>query len=137
MHDHNQLNDDAFETQFKNCSLNPKLFSHEAHIRLAWIHIKKYGVDKAITNIDNQLLRYVESLNARDKYNKTVTIAAVKTVYHFILKSNTDNFKNFILEFPRLNKNFKDLLDSHYSMDLFNYEVAKNQYIAPDLLQYD
>jgi hypothetical protein len=137
MQNHYLLNDDEFETQFEDCSLNPKLFSHEAHIRLAWIHIKKYGVVRAIQNIDNQLLKFVESLNARDKYNKTVTVAAVKTVYHFMLKSNADNFKKFILEFPRLNKNFKGLLDSHYSMDLFNYGVAKKQYIKPDLLPYD
>lgn len=137
MQDHYQLNNDTFETQFKNCSLNSKLFSHEAHIRLAWIHIKKYGVDKAIENIDNQLLKFVESVNARDKYNKTLTVAAVKTVHHFILKSNTDNFKSFILEYPRLNKNFKDLLNSHYSKDLFNSKAGKNQYIEPDLLPYD
>jgi hypothetical protein len=137
MQNHYLLSDDVFETQFEDCSLNPKLFSHEAHIRLAWIHIKKYGVDRAITNINSQLLNFVVSVRARDKYNKTVTVAAVKTVYHFMLKSNTDNFKSFILEFPRLNKNFKALLNSHYSMDLFNYEAAKKQYIEPDVLPYD
>ncbi len=137
MQNHYLLNDDAFETQFENCSLNPKLFSHVAHLRLAWIHIKKYGVEMAIMNIDNQLLKFIESLDARDKYNKTVTVAAVNTVYHFMLKSNADNFKSFILEFPRLNKNFKALLNCHYSMDLFNYEAAKKQYIEPDVLPYD
>ena len=137
MQDHYKLNDVEFVRQFKNGSLDPKLFSHEAHIRLAWIHINNYGIDIAIENIDEQLLKYTTSLGAKDKYNKTVTVAAVRAVYHFFLKSKSDNFKNFILEFPRLRDNFKDLLDSHYGFDIFKSEVAKKEYLEPDLLPFD
>jgi hypothetical protein len=40
---HFSLTDIEFENQFENGTLKPELFSHEAHVRLAWIHIKKYG----------------------------------------------------------------------------------------------
>ena len=49
------LNDDAFEAAFQNASLDPALFSHKAHLRLAWIHITQDGTN----------------------YNETVTVAAV------------------------------------------------------------
>ncbi len=137
MHDHYIFDDEVFEVQFENCDLSPKLFSHEAHIRLAWIHIKKYGIEKAIINIDQQLSSFVDSLGLRAKYNKTVTIAAVKAVYHFILKSKSDNFKSFIEEFPRLKVDFIALLKSHYSIDLFNSENAKTTFIDPDILPFD
>jgi hypothetical protein len=38
MEKHLELTDLEFEANFKNCSLNPDIFSHEAHLRLAWIH---------------------------------------------------------------------------------------------------
>lgn len=137
MTDHFQLSDVDFEKQFESCQLNPELFSHEAHLRLAWIHIKKYGIDKTLQNIQMQLKAYVKHVGAEDKYHKTITIAAVKAVYHFILKSESDNFQDFITEFPRLKHNFKGLMDSHYSVDIFSSKNSKKEYLEPDLLPFD
>jgi len=136
MSDHFQLTDKEFELQFLNCTLEPSLFNHEAHIRLAWVHISNYGIDQAILNIDEQLIKFVASLGAEDKYNKTVTVAAVKAVHHFIQKSKSNNFKNFINEFPRLKTNFKDLLSQHYSIDIFKSENAKSSFLEPNLLPF-
>ena len=136
MRDHYQLTDKEFESQFLNCTLDSSLFNHEAHIRLAWIHILNYGVDQAILNVDEQLIKFVASLGAEDKYNKTVTVAAVKAVYHFIQKSKSNNFKDFIDEFPRLKTNFKELLSQHYSIDIFNSENAKASFLEPNLLPF-
>jgi hypothetical protein len=136
MQNHLELVDNEFEAQFSNCTLDASLFNHEAHIRLAWIHIIKYGVDQAISNVDAQLIKYVTSLGARDKYNKTVTVAAVKAVYHFIQKSESNSFKVFIKEFPRLKTNFKDLLSQHYSIDIFNSDTAKASFLEPNLLPF-
>ncbi len=137
MNNHYQLTDTDFESQFSNSTLDASLFNHEAHIRLAWIHVTKYGVDKAVKNVNTQLVNYVASLGAQDKYNNTVTTAAVKAVYHFIQKSKSDNFKDFIEEFPRLKTNFKDLLSQHYSINIFNSENAKSSFLEPNLLPFD
>ena len=134
---HTELNDNAFEEQFSNGSLNPALFTHEAHLRLAWIHIKMYGINKAIDNIGAQLQHYVEVTGVKDKYNTTVTIAAIRTVYHFMLKSNTKDFQGFIAENQRLKYNFKELLSYHYTSDIFKSENAKREYLQPELLPFD
>lgn len=136
MDDHNQLNDKEFELQFQDGTLSPSVFNHEAHIRLAWIHVIKYGIEQALINVDSQLFNYVSSLGAQDKYNKTVTIAAIKVVNHFVQKSNSDNFKDFVSEFPRLNYNFKELLSHHYSIDIFNSDIAKSSFLEPNLLPF-
>lgn len=134
---HFDVSDDEFEKQFAKCQLNASIFSHEAHIRLAWIHINKYGIDKSIENICTQLKAFTQSLGASDKYNETVTIAAIRAVYHFMLKSNTVSFQDFIDENPRLKTNFKDLLSQHYSIDIFNSELAKSSFLEPELLPFD
>src|SRR5690606_11262429 len=113
------------------------LFSHEAHLRLAWIHIRKYGIDQAIENICAQLKEYTQSLGAIEKYNETVTTAAINAVYHFMLKSNTDTFQIFTIEHPRLISNFRDLLGQHYAIDIFHSELAKSTFLEPELLPFD
>ncbi|HKK12097.1 MAG TPA: hypothetical protein VJ945_04660 [Flavobacteriaceae bacterium] len=135
--DHFKLSDTEFEKQFENCQLNPSVFGHEAHLRLAWIHIKNYGIEKALQNVKSQLQNFVEYVGAKDKYNVTLTIAAVKAVNHFMLKSEPDNFKDFIEEFPRLKHNFKELLGYHYGIDIFNSREAKAKFLEPDLLPFD
>jgi len=137
MKNHFVLSDQQFEQMFDEGTLNPQLFNHEAHIRLAWIHITKYGVEEAIKNICSQLLNFVTNHGVKDKYNETLTIAATKAVYHFILKSKSDNFRSFITEFPRLKTHFKELMDSHYSNDTYFSEKAKKSFVEPDLLPFD
>ena len=134
---HYDLTNAEFELQFDSCKLDSNLFSHEAHLRLAWIHITKYGIEKALINIQSQLTRYVTHVGESTKYNKTVTIAAIKAVHHFILKSKSDNFMDFIAEFPGLQNNFKGVMDSHYSVDIFKSANARKEFISPDLLPFD
>jgi len=136
MEQHSLLDDNTFEAQFAACKLSPAVFTHEAHIRLAWIHVKKYGVEQAIQNICNQLLAFVDAVGARDKYNKTLTIAAIKAVKHFIDKEPVDNFSDFITRFPRLKYNFKELLAFHYKVDIYNSPQAKQEFLEPDLLPF-
>lgn len=133
---HFDLSDDVFEQKFRDGAFDPALFSHEAHLRLAWIHIHKYGEAKAIEHIGVQLPAFVERVGATGKYNLTLTVAAIKAVNHFYNRSAADNFYDFINEFPRLKYNFKELMQYHYSTDIFKSEKAKQQYMEPELLPF-
>jgi hypothetical protein len=137
MEAHFHLTDDAFEKQFKHGLLHPSYFTHEAHLRLAWIHITKYGLENAIENVTTQLQAFTKLQGEETKYNQTVTIAAVRAVFHFILKSESDNFRDFIEEFPRLKFDFSELLGYHYAFNIFTSEEAKMNYMEPDLLPFD
>ena len=131
------LSDLEFESAFESCNMLPSQFTHEAHLRLAWIHINKYGIEVAQRNITSQLLRFVKHLGAEEKYNETVTIAAIKTVNHFMRRSPESSFYELLKAFPRMKNNFKGLLSAHYSFDLFDNSLAKASFLEPDLLPYD
>lgn len=133
---HFELSDIEFEQQFQSCTLDPAVFTHEAHLRLAWIHIRNYGIEKAIENVCVHLLVFVEHAGARDKYNKTLTIAATRAVYHFMQRSDADSFAGFIHQFPGLKTNFRGIIAAHYREDIFNSERAKQEYVEPDLLPF-
>ena len=133
---HSELTDELFEQQFESCKFDPELFTHEAHLRLAYIHIKKYGLAAATENVCRQLINYVDYLGVGDKYNKTLTVAAIKAVNHFINRSATDNFASLVAEFPRLKYNFRELMAAHYSTDIYNSAVAKATFLEPQLLPF-
>lgn len=81
--------------------------------------------------------QFVAFVGAKDKYHKTLTIAAMRAVYHFMLKSNSDNFINFIADFPQLKHKFKELMESHYSFDIFSSDKAKVEFLEPDLSPFN
>jgi len=137
MESHFKLSDVEFENQFENCELAPTIFNHEAHLRIAWIYINRYGVEKAVIRLCSQLRNYVNHVGASTKYNETLTSAAVRTVYHFMLKSKSHNFQDFIGENLRLTHNFKELLLQHYKTDIFTSATAKREYLLPELLPFD
>ncbi|MEM7549876.1 MAG: hypothetical protein AAF363_09380 [Bacteroidota bacterium] len=134
---HFELTDQEFDNQFTNAELSPDLFNHEAHLRLAWIRIISSGIENTLISVPSDLKNYVSKLGAENKYNHTLTIAAIKAVYHFTLKSNSTDFKSFINEFPRLKDEFKSLIFTHYSTDIFNSQEAKLEYLEPELLAFD
>lgn len=137
MEAHTLLSDTAFERQFREGTLDPALFTHEAHLRLAWLYISKYGVAATIPKICAEIRYFAAQNGAPDKFNRTLTVAAVKAVQHFILKSKIKSFSEFILEFPRLKYRFKDLMAAHYSFDIYTNPIAKRQFLSPDLEPFD
>lgn len=134
---HSTLTDSEFAKQFEDAALDPTIFTHEAHLRLAWIHLTNFGLKTAIENITGQLKNYTTTVGAADKYNETVTIAAIYAVHHFMIRSNHASFAGFIAENSKLKTNFRDLIGTHYQTDIFKSEYAKSAFLEPELLPFD
>ncbi|WP_299536690.1 hypothetical protein [Ulvibacterium sp.] len=136
MVNHFQLNDTMFEISFEKGELPPTLFTHEAHLRLAWMYIKKYGEKEAAEKIGCEIEQFDKLHGGGDTFHKTITIASIKVVGHFIGKSESRDFKSFIQEFPKLKTAFKELLNRHYSIKILTSQKAKAQFLQPDLLPF-
>lgn len=137
MKNHLNLSDSEFSEQFSSCSLPPDLFTHEAHIRLAWINIREHRIDGAIDKTREQIQNFVRHVGAEDKYHETITVAGVRVVYHFFLRDPDLDFQEFIAKHRRLVNSFSDLLNAHYDADIFGLERAKKDFVEPDKLPFD
>lgn len=135
--DHTGLTDKEFITQLENFSLSPALFSHEAHLRLAWINIKSRGLKSALETTQRQIVNFVNHLGAHGKYNKTLTIVSVLIINQKITYSNANSFGRFINENPDLKTNFRELLQKHYSPEILKSEKAKTDFVEPNLLPFE
>jgi hypothetical protein len=130
------MSDSDFEQQFADCSLDPETFTHTSHVRLAWIHLRKYGIHQAIENLNTQIAQYDAVHGDGTKFHKTLTMAAIYVVHHFVNKSRSANFDDFNREFPRLNAGFRQLVAQHYSHDRLALPKAKTDFVEPDLLPF-
>lgn len=135
--DRNNLTDEVFLSQFKRNELDPELFDHEAHLRLAYLYIQRFGLHTAISEVCKQIKAFTENVGEPERYNETVTTAAVRAVDHFMNRAGSKDFKSFIKEFPKLKDNLKELLAQHYGIDIYNSEIAKSSFLEPDLLAFD
>ncbi len=133
---HRLMDDESFLMSMDNCTLDPSMFAHEAHLRLAYLNILNHGKLMAAEKVNHAILKYTSYLGAEDKYNKTLTTAAVLAVAHFEAKSMSRNFQALLEAFPRLKTHFKELMRCHYSVDIFNCSSAKVEYLEPDLLPF-
>ena len=132
-----ELTDEQFAAAFADCSLPPELFNHEAHLRLAWIHLKASGRKEATDNVCTQIAAFARHYGAKDKYHHTLTVAAVNIVHHFMQKGKAANFTELLHEFPQLKTKFTILIGSHYSADILQSDRARAGYLAPDLLPFN
>ena len=133
---HHLLTNDELEDKFSTCDVPAVLFTHEAHLRLSYIHITKYGLNQAIINLTKQIADCDNKYGDGTKFNKTLTVASSKVVHHFIKKAKANDFNSFILEFPSLKDDFMGLIKTHYELDIFNDQKAKQEYLEPDLLAF-
>jgi len=108
---HQLLTDNQFEQKFKNGTLPPTLVKHEAHLRLAYIHITKYGFKKAISNLLQQMTNFDEKFGNIITQTKESIISLVKLVQNSISEHATLNFSELSVKFPSLKRHFLELLN--------------------------
>ncbi len=135
--DHCNFTDDQLLLALEQATLNPKVFTHEAHLRWGWLLIERNGREQAVIRACRILKKYTNALGVPEKYNETVTVAAINAIDHFRSKTGTTNFRDFIKENTRLVTSFKELMAAHYNDDIFNSAEARQKYQNPDILPFN
>lgn len=107
---HYLLSDEDFARAFKECTLEPTIFSHEAHLRLAWILIKRHGLLPASEMLCQQIVKFDLLHGKGTKFSKTLTLAAARLVHDLQKQSQDRTFMDFINSNPRLLRDFWQLL---------------------------
>ena len=110
MKSHFQYNDGQFEQLFSSCTLNPALFNHTAHVRLAFIYLQKYGLEEAISRVSVQIQQFDRTHGDGTKFDSKLTEDAVRLVYAHMQESKSENFQSFLLRYPMFLVSFKTLI---------------------------
>lgn len=107
---HRQLSDKDFTRLFEEGTLEPDVFTHEAHLRLAWLLIKEHGLQLATEMLCSQIMHFDRQHGKGTKFNKVITLAAAQLVDDLQRQSHDRSFMDFIGRHPRLFSDFGTLL---------------------------
>ena len=135
MESHLKYNDSDFRRLFEDLKLDPELFTHIAHLRLAWIYLEAYGITEAADKTCLAISNFDRAFGDGTKFHDTVTRMAVIIIAECKgLEQNAVNFQEFIAKHQELVHDFRQLIGNYYSWDIFADPKAKKEYIKPDIL---
>ncbi len=135
-----QLDDETFLARFRNQTLSPEQFGHRAHLRMAWLYLKRYPLADACAYMCADTRAFAESLGAPGKYHHTVTEALMRIVdlrTHADTSKPMDSFEDFLAANPDLQADARGLLARHYSDECLNSDTARVRWVEPDLVPID
>jgi len=127
------INDEDYFEQIASCELRRKHFSHEAHIRIAWIHIQRYGVEQAEQTIPKQLKKYITHIGMGYTFNQTISIASIRILKRLIKETGAKSFNDLVTSKPVILDNFKSLLEHHYGDWVYMDNDARASFQEPDI----
>ena len=133
------VEDAEFIGQFEACTLPFELWTHRAHVKVAYLYITQYGLEGAVPRLRRNIRAYNAKNNVPESqtsgYNETTTrafatiIAAVMGAYgQALLTRNADEFCE---THPQLLS--RHILRLFYSPQRRMHPQAKERFVEPDL----
>jgi hypothetical protein len=109
---HYKLSDEEFAGAVEECTLNPEAFNHEAHLRLAWVLIRRHGLSKATELLCCQIERFDRVYGNGRKFDRELTETAARLIHRYQNRSNSETFNEFLRTNPLMLLNFRELLSA-------------------------
>jgi putative acetyltransferase len=121
-----------FLQRFENCTLAEELWTHRAHVRMAWLHLTQAPRHEALDKIRSGILRYnTEVLGRRLQYHGTVTVAFTCIIADRIEPLET--WREFEQHNAELFSHGMPVLMRYYSRQRLMSVEARRNFIEPDL----
>jgi hypothetical protein len=128
------LTDDAFLDAFLSCALPAGSFNHRNHLRVAWIHLRRFALDEAIERTCAGIARYAAHLGAPDRYHRTLTEVLIRLMAHAETSNPSHSFEDFLARSPAFAGDCRILVARHYSPELLGEPHARYNFVSPDRL---
>ena len=124
--------DRDFQSAFEAHTVTPARFTHEAHVRLAYVYLAQHEVEAAVRRMREALLSFIERNGIpRSKFHETITGAWVLAVRHFMDRSTSSSFADFVARNPELLDG--KIMLTHYSASVLFSSDAREAFVEPDL----
>lgn len=127
------IQDTEFLNQFETHTLDPSYFDHHGHLRLAWLYLNKYQSKVAISKVTTGISGYAASLGVTNKFQHTLTEAIVRIMALRLDEDTSDTIECFLESNYDLVEDIWGVVGSYYSKEQLNSDVAKIQFVEPDL----
>jgi hypothetical protein len=125
------MTDDEFLSAFDACTLPKPLWTHEAHVRLAWICLGRMPYAAARDRVRAGIRKYNESLGNTTGYHDTVTVAFLRIISS--KRRSDETFAQFRVANPEVFSKDEPILLSYYSKSRLDSAAAREMFVESDL----
>lgn len=128
------MDDQALWEAFVGCALTQAEWTHEAHLRTAFLHVERYSLDEAHLRMRAGIIRLNErhgliETSARG-YFETLTRVWLVLVADARVVSGATNSRELLERCPELSD--RSLPTRYYSKELLSSLRARSIFVAPD-----
>lgn len=131
------MTDDAFIAAFEAAKISRPDWTHEAHIRMAWIYATRTPdlIESIVCAREG-----IQRLNAangvgEELYHETVTAAFMTLVHARLVEGGT--WEEFRAANPALFDRDNPILHRYYTPEIIKSDLARTQFVKSDLRDLD
>jgi hypothetical protein len=124
--------DRALVAAFRAATLGDDAFHHRDHVRMAWIYVRTYGLEAAVTRFTDDLRAFAAAKGVPRLYHATITVAYLTLVAERLGESPGESWTAFAAAHPDLLAWKPSILDGYYSAERLWSETARARFVLPD-----
>jgi hypothetical protein len=124
------MTDDEFLAAFEAAAIPRPDWTHEAHVRMAWLYLTRLPHAEALERVRSGIRKLNGAIGSPDGYHETITVAYVRVIASRLRDGEA---------FPAFRDRNPDLLDRtlsallrHYSAERLRSAEARRAFVAPD-----
>ena len=133
----NHLPDEAFLSSFEDCTLPFEQWKHRAHIKVAYLYLRRWPFAEALDRIRTSIQRYNAATHTPESlergYHETMTVAWMRLVHFTLCEYGAAATADEFLEAQEHLLNRKALRFFYSREQLISWR-AKAEFVAPDLV---
>jgi hypothetical protein len=123
--------DEQFLAAFEAGKIANQDFRHRDHLRLAWIQIRRLGLEGAAQAVAGAIRKFAALHGHADRYHETMTLFWVRLVGMGISRHPALAFDDLLAAEPHLLD--KNLPFRHWSRERMGSDEARRQWTEPDV----
>jgi len=127
------MTDDEFLKAFEDCRIPRDRWTHEAHVRMAWIYLRRWPLERVIPIVREGIRRYNASLGNEAGYHETITVGSLVLIDRAVALGGADEtYAEFLERNPALFDRTLSALFEYYDQETLFSGRAREAFVEPD-----
>ena len=126
------MTDDEFLAAFESAAIPRPQWTHEAHVRMAWLYLTRLPFAEALHRVRTGIQKLNARIGSPDGYHETITVAFVRVIASRM--ETGEGYAAFRERNPELFDRTLVALLHHYTKERLYSVEARRAFIDPDVL---
>lgn len=126
------MTDDELMNALEAGTLEPSLFTHEAHVRAAWHCLRQAPFPEALVRFSRALRQFATQHGQAAKYHETITVAYAALIADRLHETSALDWETFASCHPELFVREPSLLTGYYTPETLASPRARLTFLMPD-----